>query len=443
MLFSVFTPTNKADWIKDCYYSLLAQENQDWEWVVVANGPEEKKVFAEVYKTTLGDSRVKIFAYPSDRPQGIIGSLKKFAVSKCRGDILVELDHDDQLTSDCLHEVEKALGREANAFVYSDCAFVNANGINEAFGTYYGWKSPYVQDDKYINQMFPVTPASLAYIGYCPDHVRCWTRKAMELSGGYSDLAICDDQDLMVRTYLAGSKMIKIPKSLYNHRVQKSSASALLGNEIGEQSMKIRDNNFYALVEEWCRREDLLKIDLGGLHNCPKGWIPVDQDECVCDIEDGVCADVVDDNFPEYLYSVLRVLGHKNKVGCIRAHDFLEHIPSHLVPSVLRNLYEVLAPGGYLLTKTPAVCDDKGRCGRGAFQDPTHKSFWSSNNWWYYTKKSFSKYVPEIDFSFVPVRLFNAYPSAWHEQHLIPYVYADMVKDYPEGHEVWVPGIRE
>ena len=101
------------------------------------------------------------------------------------------------------------------------------------------------------------------------------------------------------------------------------------------------------------------------------------------------------------------------------------HIPPAQRSQALSYIWQSLVPGGWLLTMTPAVCDDDGRCGRGAYQDPTHVSFWSSNNAWYFTKKTHAKFVPEIRCRFQSVRLSNGYPSEWHREHLIPYVVWD------------------
>jgi predicted SAM-dependent methyltransferase len=62
----------------------------------------------------------------------------------------------------------------------------------------------------------------------------------------------------------------------------------------------------------------------------------------------------------------------------VRAHDFLEHIHPDKVIFVMEEIWRVLRPNGVLDHFTPSTC------GLGAFQDPTHRSFWNRNSWFYY-----------------------------------------------------------
>ena len=62
----------------------------------------------------------------------------------------------------------------------------------------------------------------------------------------------------------------------------------------------------------------------------------------------------------------------------VRAFDFLEHIPIGKTIYVIEEIWRVLVPGGLLEHLTPSTD------GRGAFQDPTHLSFWNRNSWFYY-----------------------------------------------------------
>lgn len=60
----------------------------------------------------------------------------------------------------------------------------------------------------------------------------------------------------------------------------------------------------------------------------------------------------------------------------IRAHDFLEHLPDKI--QSMNGIWRVLKPGGIADLVVPSTD------GRGAFQDPTHVSYWNANSWWYY-----------------------------------------------------------
>ena len=45
---------------------------------------------------------------------------------------------------------------------------------------------------------------------------------------------------------------------------------------------------------------------------------------------------------------------------------------------LIEEIYRVLKPGGLFTSMTPSTD------GRGAFQDPTHVSFWNRNSWLYF-----------------------------------------------------------
>jgi hypothetical protein len=65
--------------------------------------------------------------------------------------------------------------------------------------------------------------------------------------------------------------------------------------------------------------------------------------------------------------------------------------------------------------------------GRGAFQDPTHVSYYNSNSFWYFTDPEYSKYVPAIRARFQVSKLDNIFPSDFHQLHNIPYVQANLI----------------
>lgn len=67
-----------------------------------------------------------------------------------------------------------------------------------------------------------------------------------------------------------------------------------------------------------------------------------------------------------------------SSVDRVRAVDFLEHIPIGKTVGVLEEIWRVLKPDGIFEHFTPSTD------GRGAFQDPTHVSFWNINSWAYY-----------------------------------------------------------
>ena len=150
---------------------------------------------------------------------------RSYAVSKCTGDILVELDHDDLLASTALEEVRtEFMADDGVALVYSDCAQVKADGTKDitTWDTLNGWRYDSVDVDGRdvlgVEALEP-TPHNVSYIWFAPNHVRAFARWAYDEAGGYDpDRTVLDDQDLMARLYQAGS-FRRIPRVLYLQRV--------------------------------------------------------------------------------------------------------------------------------------------------------------------------------------------------------------------------------
>lgn len=63
----------------------------------------------------------------------------------------------------------------------------------------------------------------------------------------------------------------------------------------------------------------------------------------------------------------------------VNATDFLEHINNNKRIHIMTEIWRILKPDGLFYSMTPSTD------GRGAFQDPTHYSFWNENSFWYYT----------------------------------------------------------
>lgn len=412
MLVSVFTPSHDPTWLPECLKSMLMQSYQGWEWVIVPNGKGAAEVQAWAEQAAATEPRIKI--KPWTGTNNNIGQLKRFACQQSVGELLMEFDHDDTLTHDCLQQVVdtyKAADCGQPIFVWSDDVTLRADGTSVTYGEYWGWENyPWFYRGKtyHVNRHHGIHPRALCEILYSPDHVRVWNRKAYEMSGGHdASLRYCDDHLLMIKTYLCGAEFVRTPQPTYFHRLRKDNTSVAHVDAIQALSRRHRDIYLRDLIHEWVRRNDYLMYDLGGAHNCPKDYIPIDPH-----LPDGVGISK----------SVFEVDFEPNSVAVFRAHDFLEHIPAGQVPALMNKLYDALMPGGWLLTHTPAVEDNDGRVGRGAYQDPTHCSYWSTNNTWYYTNKELAKYVPEIRCRFQSVVLENFYPSQWHHTHHIPYI---------------------
>jgi hypothetical protein len=119
-LVSIFTAAYRSgSKILRPYKSLLNQSYTNWEWVIVDDSDDASATFRQMQET-FKDCRIRLISPVAH--SGIIGAVKRIAAGYCRGEILVELDHDDQLTPDALAKIVAALKR------HPECGFAFAEG---------------------------------------------------------------------------------------------------------------------------------------------------------------------------------------------------------------------------------------------------------------------------------------------------------------------------
>lgn len=401
--FSVFTPSHRPRFLDECLATLQAQTCSDWEWIVLLNNGAR-------WRPERPDDRVRLEI--ADDIRGV-GAAKRRACEVARGEILVELDHDDLLAKDCLAELAKAFDEHPDVvFVYSHTAQITEDGSRDdtRFNEANGWQYEEVDvDGRRLLQAIAMapTPHNVSYIWYAPNHVRAFRRDTYEQVGGYdATRTVLDDQDLMCRLFQAGD-FHRIPRCLYMQRMhpENTQRDTEINAHIQRETVALYDKYIEPNALAWTKRRGLLALDLGAAHRKPPGYLGVDQYA-----RDGV--DII-----ATLPAPLDL--PDDSVGLLRAVDFLEHVPAK-VP-LINELYRLLAPGGMLLTLTPSSD------GRGAYQDPTHVAYYNENSFWYYTDNQYRAFVPEIQARFQNSRLVTYFPTEWHSRNQISYVVANLI----------------
>lgn len=219
-IFSIFTTTfNSFDKILRAFKSIQSQTLTNWEWVIIDDSPDDKN-FQYLKKQLLSDSRVRI--YRRFENNGYIGNVKNEAVSLCRGQYVLELDHDDEVLPFVLQEsVDIFIKNHDVGFIYMDFINIYENGDNFWYGNNIckGYGSYYCQ--KYNNKWVYVyiTPninnITLSHLVCCPNHPRIWRKNLLLSIGNYCEyLPICDDYEIILRTAL-NTKIAKIHKFGY------------------------------------------------------------------------------------------------------------------------------------------------------------------------------------------------------------------------------------
>jgi glycosyltransferase involved in cell wall biosynthesis len=409
-MISVFTPSHNPRFLDECWASLRVQTVQDFEWIVVLN---------QGARWECDDPRVKV--HIADEIRGV-GAAKHAACALATGDILVELDHDDVLTTDALEEIAKAFAAyPESGFVYSDGAQILEDGSKDlatwdvANGWEYRMETVEVSDEKVevlaVKALEP-SPHNLSFIWWSPNHVRAFRRSVYEQVGGYNmTMDVLDDQDLMCRMYQA-TEFFHIPETLYLQRTHQGMTQkhAETNALIQTRTVELHDQYVEPMALAWAKRKGLLALDLGGAHNSPPGYASVDR--------------VGPANFIGDVFDVLAERSDSS-VGVIRASDFLEHVEDKI--RIANEIHRVLAPDGMLLSLTPSTD------GRGAWQDPTHVAGYNINSFWYLTDIAYAQYVPELTAKFQTSRAMTFYPSDFHREHDISYVRFDGIALKPGG----------
>ena len=215
-LVSVITPTYKTGTrITRPFLSLLEQTYTNWEWIVVDDSPdfgtmEMLRSFARM------DHRIKVIR--PEKHSGVIGEVKRTACALSEGSLIVELDHDDELTPDCLQHIVNAHRRYPEAgFFYTDCAEVDSdmNPLTYCNGWGFGYGSYRTVEHKgralQATNAANINPKTIRHLVAAPNHARVWTRECYNAIGGYNKLLhVADDFDLLVKTFLH-TKMVRIP----------------------------------------------------------------------------------------------------------------------------------------------------------------------------------------------------------------------------------------
>jgi len=406
--FSIITPAHKkTPYLKELYDSIVAQTYENWEWVLWLNNALHEEDLEEEIRN---DDRVVI--YRTEDPSTSVGYHKHHAFHKGEGDVLVEVDSDDLLMPECLEELNVVYQNDDIGFVYTDVIPYHMTDEFVPYNSEHGWTYHMLNwrdKDRYIMHSWEPTSHALSYIWYAPDHVRSWRTSIYRDIGGHNvDLDICDDHELMIRTYLV-TEMFRVDKPLYVYRITGDNTWLERNQSIQRETIRLGHQWSQTLAERDAEKKGLLKVDLGGGLYPRPGYTTIDMQDAdiTCDLNDGIPLD-------------------DNSVGVINASHVIEHLRDPI--KTMREIHRVLAHGGWAFIEVPSTD------GRGAWQDPTHVSFWNEHSFWYYTNKNKAEFIRNTDIRFQTYRL-DTYEMAPH----IPVVAANLVAIKDDSHRF--PGV--
>ena len=257
--FSIFTPTYQTgERIRRTYEGLKNQRWTNWEWVVVDDSPDDEtwNILQEIAST---DYRVKLNRiYPLTG--GNVGLAKHRAAMLCEGDWLIELDHDDYLTNECLSTSNDAIEKYPDAgFLYTNCSEMYDDGEPKTYdhdwtGDWYARHDNFfdfgyaghswvdVDGDNVVAHHYPdINPLTIRFNISMPNHARMWERKLYHEIGGHNkNMPVADDLEIIIRTFLK-TRMIHVKKVLYFQYNNRNSTVDNNANDINRRARLIRD----------------------------------------------------------------------------------------------------------------------------------------------------------------------------------------------------------
>ena len=248
---AVCTPLHNTppDVLARTWASLKNQTHRDWTWWVWDDSTND-----HAWRQLWGmcaDERWRIQPMQGMSNIGVIGEVKRRLMMSADGDILVELDHDDELTPDALDEIEAGLDAPGVGFVYSDWAEINPQGewcrYPDGWGLGYG--DQYQVDGRWVMSAPEINGTTMRHIVSAPNHVRAWKASVYRGLGGHdATLPVADDYELVVRTFLA-TKMTHIPKLLYKQHIGSHTAQRQRNQLIQQLVAEIADRYREAITE--------------------------------------------------------------------------------------------------------------------------------------------------------------------------------------------------
>jgi GT2 family glycosyltransferase len=208
-LFSIVTPVYEppVDVLADTIASVLAQDHDDWEWILVDDCSPSEAVRDLVREHAVRDPRIRLVERETN---GHIVAASNDGIDAARGEFIVLLDHDDLLTPGALSANALRIAQHEDVdYLYSDEDKVDDEG---AF--YDEFRKPDWSPERLRGQMYT-------------SHLSVMRTEVVRRVGGFREgYDGSQDHDLALRVGEVARRVIHIPEVLYHWRAVVGSASA-------------------------------------------------------------------------------------------------------------------------------------------------------------------------------------------------------------------------
>lgn len=369
-MISIIIPVfNQHDMTAECI-AAIREHTQDFELVIIDNGsdPPFKPPFTGFAETVLIRNEENK-GFPAAVNQGIRAA---------HGDIVILLNNDVTVTPGWAEKLIKYLDEFSIVGPLTNFCI----GDQQVIITTYQNRDELDKEAEAISEENEGAPADEVnwIVGFC----MAFKKSVFDEIGDFDEsLWPCSGEeiDFCLRARTAGHR-IGIAQDVYVHHQGSVTFGAM--KDAGQINyLEVCKRNDKHLAEKWGagwndqRRAinsnsatqeatgPAIRLNLGCGYDHKPGYVNIDNRAEVG---------------PDLIFDALDIFPFDdNSVDEIRAYDFLEHIPIGQTIKVITEIWRVLKPGGLFESFTPSTD------GRGAFQDPTHVSFWNRNSWLYYS----------------------------------------------------------
>ncbi|MBI4890191.1 MAG: glycosyltransferase [Acidobacteria bacterium] len=203
---SVLTPVfrPKLEWLKEAVESVLGQTHQNWELLLVLDGPPEENILDGIRRLAAADRRIRLIS----GEKGGISATLNHGLSECTGAYVTFLDQDDFLAHGALAEVAAAIQALQPDLIYSDEDYVSESGIPCLPIFKPGW-----------------SPALLLTCMYMGHMLVADTRKLRGIGGFRTAHDGAQDFDVALRLTDSQPLVVHIPRVLYHWRRHENSTA--------------------------------------------------------------------------------------------------------------------------------------------------------------------------------------------------------------------------
>ncbi|HEX7324220.1 MAG TPA: glycosyltransferase family 2 protein [Rhodanobacteraceae bacterium] len=205
-VFSVIVPVYnvKSAILSETIASVTSQWYSHWELIVIDDHSPSNAVGTVTGR--LSDPRISVTRLAENR--GISGATNA-GLARATGDYVVFLDHDDELTPDCLYELALCIDRGHPDYVYSDEDKLDVDGT---------FRDPFFKPDWSPDTMMSIMLTC---------HVSCVRRSlANDVGGLRSEYDGSQDWDFVLRVTERAKLIAHIPKVLYHWRIIPASCAS-------------------------------------------------------------------------------------------------------------------------------------------------------------------------------------------------------------------------